>query len=504
MESKIILTAIKGPVAGQQYSVEGRTVLVVGRKKDCHLVVSDHDPKPRVSRRHCLLDINSPDIRIRDFGSLNGTYVNGKKIGQREKGMSAHEAQSHKFPEFDLKNGDEFRIGPNTFRVTVLVPERCKVCLTVIDGTCVEPHVANSIICKSCIGHSSPKTYLEQPLAGRTCSVCHRDVSHEIGPLRDGEFVCSLCKSDPQRILSDFLNRAGQRNDGGRLFAGYRIVKKLGTGGMGGVFLAEKTSTKQHFAVKLMLPQVAVDDRAVRMFLREADCTKSLSHPNIVRLHEVGCWDGVFFLSLEYCNAGTFETLTEKGILKVPIVNVLELFLQILDGLEYAHSVSLKVKMPNGTSEHARGVVHRDIKPENLFLSKNGSQLVPKIGDYGLAKAFDLAGLSGQTCTGSIGGTPFFMPRIQVLQYKTAKPEVDVWSTTASLYYLLTGQYPRNFPKHRDWWQVILTDNAVPIRHRNPKIPGRIADVIDYALVEEPAIPFQRASDLRNALEKVI
>ena len=90
--------------------------------------VPDDPAHKTVSRHHCLLDLNPPDIRVRDFGSLNGTYVNGKKIGQREKGMSPEEAANMAFPEHDLKHGDEIQVGDTVFRVSVFVPALCAEC----------------------------------------------------------------------------------------------------------------------------------------------------------------------------------------------------------------------------------------------------------------------------------------------------------------------------------------------------------------------------------------
>ena len=92
-----------------------------------------------------------------------------------------------------------------------------------------------------------------------------------------------------------------------------------------------------------------------------------------------------------------------------------------------------------------------------------------------LAKAFDVAGLSGQTRTGSAAGTPVFMPRQQVVNFKYAKPEVDVWAAAASFYFLVTGQFPREFAPGKDRWQMVLQSDAVPIRARNSAIPARLA-----------------------------
>jgi serine/threonine protein kinase len=135
---------------------------------------------------------------------------------------------------------------------------------------------------------------------------------------------------------------------------------------------------------------------------------------------------------------------------------------------------------------------------------------VAKVGDYGLSKAFDLAGLSGHTCTGagsfraSVAGTPAFMSREQVRNFKYARPDVDVWAAAATLYNMLTAAYPRDFTPDHDRWLTVLEREVVPIRKRNPTIPRPLAEVIDAALVETPRIGFQSAHEFRAALERVL
>jgi serine/threonine protein kinase len=131
-------------------------------------------------------------------------------------------------------------------------------------------------------------------------------------------------------------------------------------------------------------------------------------------------------------------------------------------------------------------------------LSNIDGKIIAKVGDYGLAKAFDLAGLSGQTLTGTQAGTPAFMPRQQLLDFKYARPEVDVWAAAACLYNMLTGSFPRDFTG--DPFLAILQNNPVPIRQRDVNIPQALAEVIDLALVEKPEIYFKTAAEFKQAL----
>jgi serine/threonine protein kinase len=120
------------------------------------------------------------------------------------------------------------------------------------------------------------------------------------------------------------------------------------------------------------------------------------------------------------------------------------------------------------------------------------------------AKSFEEAGLTGGTRTGDVAGTWEFMCRNQVIGYKTAGPEVDVWALAASLCTMLTGHLPRDFPDGRDPWLVVLEDDPVPILKRAPNLPRPLADLIDHVLQEEPAMPFQSAAEFRLALEEVV
>ncbi|MGH1394072.1 MAG: protein kinase domain-containing protein [Trichormus sp.] len=156
------------------------------------------------------------------------------------------------------------------------------------------------------------------------------------------------------------------------------------------------------------------------------------------------------------------------------------------------------MKLSDGGFGKGRGLVHRDLKPGNILLNYIDGKITAKIGDYGLAKAFDLAGLSGQTLTGSKAGTPAFIPRQQLLNFKYVQPEVDVWATAASLYNMLTGEFPRNFTG--DPFLAVLQNDPVPILQRNASIPKNLAKVIDLGLVEKPEIYFKSAVDFKNSL----
>jgi serine/threonine protein kinase len=340
---------------------------------------------------------------------------------------------------------------------------------------------------------------------GRRCASCSVVVSRELASRRTGEILCDGCLADPAHVVRRLLEQAKAGGDELLAVEGYAVEKELGRGGMGAVYLAKHTETGRRVALKVMLPLVAAGVRARDMFLREAALTQALRNPHVVRLFGLGRSQGTFFFTLEYCEGGSLADRIAKQGGPLSPEEATPLMIQALEGLEYAHSADLPaVRLADGSLVASRGLVHRDIKPNNIFLSMEEGQLRAKIGDYGLAKAFDLAGLSGMSATGIKAGTPVFMPRQQVVDFKYSKPEVDVWATAATLYYLLTRKYPRNFEKRKDPWQVVLQNDAIPIRERLPSVPKKLANVIDKALIDRPDIAIKSAEELRHELRRAM
>jgi len=445
MKSQVALRVVDGKLQGMAFTFDERTLCIIGRARDCNIKLPDDKDHETISRYHCLLDINPPSVRIRDFGSRNGTFVNDKKIGQRKKGQSVDQVDTTSFPEIDLAHQDRIKLGETVFQVVIEDTQR-----------------------------SAPKVTKQAP---------------EEPPLHTPDL------NELSKHIQHFPELAGIR--------GYSPTKELGRGGMGAVYLARNKTSGKQVALKVMLPQVAVSNEARQMFLREAKSTEALHHPNLVELHHSGCHDDTFFFTLEYCDSGSLLELTRERGGRMSVDEALPLILQALDGLHYAHTAAVQsMDQADGSMTLTTGLVHRDLKPANIYLTSGESgKLIAKIGDFGLAKAFDSAGLSGQTATGSIGGTPVFMPRQQILNFKYAKPQVDVWAMAATLYKTLTGAYPRDFPRGEDPWLAALKNIPVPIRNRNPDIPEALAKVIDSALIDNPELLFTSAEQFKTALK---
>jgi eukaryotic-like serine/threonine-protein kinase len=275
---------------------------------------------------------------------------------------------------------------------------------------------------------------------------------------------------------------------------GLRILRELGRGGQGVVHLARHTASGTLVAVKRLSTPGEFDGGARDAFTRELDCVKALRHENIVRFHD-SVADPLCF-TCEYCAGGSVADLVLSRGGRLAADEAVPLVLQALDGLAYAHQAPVPVRLADGTTAVGQGLVHRDIKPQNLLLAGP----VLKIADFGLAKAFDKAGLSGHTFTGAIGGSVAFMPRRQLADYKYAKPDVDLWAVTACLYWMLTGETPHDFPPGAEPVAIVLRESPVPVRERLDTVPARLAETIDQALAEPPASATELAETLRRAL----
>lgn len=462
MSAKLILTITQGSLKGQQFLFEERTTCIIGRSHDCYPQLPNDEAHRTISRYHCLLDINPPDIRVRDFGSKNGTYINGKKIGQRPADHTPRQAAHLTFPEHDLSEQDELQIGPTVLKVSILGAregDRSDFILDNEDETVAESRIST----------------------GNTA-----------------------LKFNQQEVVKNLLQIATQGDPDLKALQEYTIIKQLSAGESSQDYLTLNERSGELLVLKIMLPQVSVSQRAKLMFLQQVANTKTLHHSHIVQLRDYGYFNGTFFLTFEYCQGGSIVDLMKQTGGKLSVDRSLKILLQVLDGLEYAHNAPVPyLKKSDGSFSKGKGLVHRDLKPNNIVLANVGGVSVAKIADYGLAKAFDLAGLSGQTMSGLTVGLPVFVPRQQVISFNYAKPEMDVWAMAAILYNMLTGTYPREFVD-RDPFLVVLQTNAVPIRERDASIPKKLAEIIDLALVDTPEIYFKTATQFKDALLSVM
>lgn len=268
----------------------------------------------------------------------------------------------------------------------------------------------------------------------------------------------------------------------GRTLGGYRLLHKLGSGGMADVYLAEQFSLNRRVAVKVLRPATLMHPEAVDRFAQEARAAAALIHGNIVQIHEVGCVEGIHFLAEEFVAGPSLRAwLKEQGPLGPDAV--LSVLMQVAAALDCAEG---------------GGVVHRDIKPENLLLTPRGEV---KVADFGLARV--LRDNLELTQTGMAIGTPLYM---SPEQSHGGKVDVrsDLYSLGATAYHLVAGQPPFRGTTGVAVALAHAKEQLEPLVEVRPDFPIAVAGVIERLLEKDQGKRFQSSSELLDAVEPLM
>jgi formylglycine-generating enzyme required for sulfatase activity/tRNA A-37 threonylcarbamoyl transferase component Bud32 len=250
----------------------------------------------------------------------------------------------------------------------------------------------------------------------------------------------------------------------------YSVLNVIGRGGMGCIYRVQDNVLKEEVALKTLLPQFVRDKMVVERFFNEARIARQLSHPNIVRVHDIGMTNNIIYISMELVKGKSLRTMVDDLApgQRLPTLTALHVIDDLCAALEYAH----------------RHTVHRDIKPENVMVSSDGTV---KLMDFGISKLTDRSRLTG---TSIVMGTPFYMSPEQLKNSASVDARADLYSVGVVLYEILTGNVPTGVPK--------------PASQLTREVPPALDPIVAKCVDPDPDKRYQSATELRAALRPVI
>lgn len=260
----------------------------------------------------------------------------------------------------------------------------------------------------------------------------------------------------------------------------YRVLQRVGSGGMADVVCAEDLQLGRRVAIKLLHRRFAEDAEFVERFRREASSAAGLQHPNVVAVYDRGAWDGTYYIAMEYLEGRTLKRLVQE---EAPLAagRAIDLTAQILKAARFAHK---------------RGIIHRDLKPHNVIVDGEGRA---KVTDFGIAKA----GASDMTQTGSIMGTAQYLSPEQAQGHAVSAPS-DLYSVGIILYEMLTGRVPFDGESAVSIALKQVGETPVPPSAYNPEIPPALEAVVLRALEKDPHRRFADADEFMVALDDAV
>ncbi|MEO6323388.1 MAG: FHA domain-containing serine/threonine-protein kinase [Thermoanaerobaculia bacterium] len=455
---RVRIAVDEGPNQGTSFSFDSRDRLFVGRAREAQLSV---DADKFFSRFHLVIEVNPPNVYLRDLGSTNGTFVNGSP---------------DRVKEALLKGGDRVLAGRTVLRIEVDDPFSSDVQKTTLLGDASDRHALRFL---DLIPMADGDVRLRHFRRRVRCFRCGVRAEQET-PRPDADVIAFYCAACRATLL-----------DRPPVVPNLTWVKRVGQGALGAVHLMTDAAGAQR-AVKIVLPRAAVTRGACDLFIAEAARHATMRHPRILRVDDcVEIGPGIIAVVMEYVDApSAAELMRRTNNRPLPPGPSVEIAIQTLQALAHAHR---------------SGFVHTDVRPAQLLLRRDaaGGPAV-KLKGFGLAWSFQACGASGFAQLGQAPGALRYLAPEQILSVRRAAPESDQYAVAVTLTKLLTGELPHEFRSDQDDYVVILEGVRVPLRQRNPALPASLEAVLERALDRDPARRFEDAGRMADALREAM
>ena len=549
------LRFVHGARAGQTMRLDDNQTVIMGRGTDTNCRIQD----PSISRRHCQITNTPQGLLIADLGSSNGTFVNGQRIAQwvsLNPGdvvvLGQNQVEIHPGGRQQTFQGQPGQPGYGAGSFQGGMPQQGSMAgYPMQQGSPQQGQGINSSMAGYPMqqggypqnpsfqgqpgqgqpgaqgsmagfpmqqgGYPQNPSFQGQPQPGQGINSSmagypmqpqggqgfNSSMAGALGPGMQGSFAGpqgsfagpqaagyqgSMAGSfaGPQGTFGPGAGAAGQpqREFDPYMVENYVIEKKLGQGAFGAVFKAQKQDSGQVVALKTVRPQLVQNEKDIQRFFREAETGKELVHPSIIRIYEAGESRGTYFIAMEFVDGKEVAALIEQYG-RIDVGYSLRVGIQIANALQHAYE---------------RSIVHRDIKPENILVTAQGQA---KLVDFGLAKNFQQAGVSGLTAPGEGMGTLAYMPPEQLDNALMADQRSDIYSLGATLYHMLTGQRPFNEKTTRKFIMKILNKMPDPMTELNPAVPAELQDIVERAMSKEPEDRYQTPAELEKDLKQL-
>ena len=499
--ARVLVSISSGPRKGKTLLFTGRNVCVFGRAGDSFEILDKMDQT--VGRHHFSLEINPPEVKLRDLQSLNGTYVNGRKIGGADDRGERPES-----PAILLQHGDKIQAGADVFVVAIETPVTCDRCGNATDlyAAAGGGRSASKAFCSVCHNALSSKTVVQETAfvsappppdappsparAGIQCNLCGKTESGENA--QDDNYLCLECLdglATDKKALTTYLDAASrdERKTTAYSINDFEFRKLIGERRYGAVYLAKEKNSKLDVMVRIALANGIADAGFQEVMNERLNVIRNLRHPNLVKIIACGYVANVLYVASECFGGENISQHISARKNRLETHEAIQIMTQALEGLAFIHQ---------------NGLTHGDLQPENLFIHSGRMGFECRLSDAGLLCGLWDAGLRTPYAIGHGDSTAFIPPELRD-RPACATPAGDVWSIAAVFYHMLSGKLPLE-EKRDSNKSVSFNGQAIaPIARHRPNIMPELAQLIDVSLHTEPALRPKNAVHMLERMKSV-